>query len=304
MGNSTPSALGSAPALVVPPTPTTPGNRTALYTKEKHDLKGKLPPANVKLPLVSLTDHELIVFFYNSTARPIVAVRLYARGGPGWISGIINEHRVVKPVGYKRNTCSVHCNKAVKAFIKAHGEDWKVKVSTYFETADDEHATETIRHRGDELKDSCDYPVLDLFQDLIKYPDDDHSGVFTTAIRWCRDNNVNALVSQVHLIVEALNKGDDPRDTIDFSPVPLLEDGDTSIASESDLEHDSLKKAKATKKLKGKATLSPSPSTDTDAEISERSDDDGEISSAPTPLTRKATTKKRVLKVEGFDDED
>ena len=263
-----------------------------LYKKDKHDLKGKLPPANTKLPLVPLTDVELIVFFYNSTIRPIVAVRLYARGGPNWIAQMINEHRVVKPEGYKRNTCSVHCNKAVKTFIRQHGEDWKIKVSEYFETANDEHATDTIRHRADELAETCDFPVLGLFKDLIKYPGDHQSGIFTTCIRWCRENKVDAMVSQVHLIAAALMKGEDPRSSIDFSSAPD-HDGTATAAGASTPAKDLPILAG-----KGKSPATDKPESDPDLTLTENSDEDREVSSKSASPKRRTPVKTVVLKTE------
>ncbi|KAL5384900.1 hypothetical protein DPSP01_005006 [Paraphaeosphaeria sporulosa] len=198
----------------VPPTPVTPGSRTVLYKKDKHDLTTKLPLANLKLPLVPLTDVELIVFFYNSSSRPIVAVRLYARGGPNNIAQIINEHRVVNPDGYKRNTCSVHCNKAVKTFIRDNGEDRKKQMSAFFEAAGDLEATNAIRHTESESDITCDFPMLGLFKDLIKLPSGAQAGIFTECARWCRDHHVDAMVSQAHLIAEALQNGTDPHENL------------------------------------------------------------------------------------------
>lgn len=261
-----------------------------LYKKDKHDLKGKLPPANTKLPLVPLTDVELIVFFYNSTIRPIVSVRLYARGGPNWIAKMINEHRVVKPEGYKRNTCSVHCNKAVKTFISMHGEEWKTKTSEYFMTANDEQATDTIRQRGEELTNACDFPVLDLFKDLIKFPGEHQSGIFTHSIRWCRENNVNAMVSQVHLIAEALKKGEDPRDSIDFSTTPTY--GGSAMAAGPN----SAKKNSPVLSGKGKGAALSTPEVDSDA--TEYGDDEGEVSSKSSASRSRTPVRELAPKTE------
>lgn len=193
----------------------------------------------MKLPLVPLTDVELIVFFYNSTSRPIVSVRLYARGGPNIIAQVINDHRVVNPDGYKRNTCSVHCNKAVKTFIRENGEETKKKISDFFEVAGDVEATDAIRHDESELSNTCDFAVLDLFKDLIKFPSDGQAGIFTDCIRWCQDNQVGAKMSQVHLIGEALMNGTDPLENLDLpaagtSTIKLTDDSSdlTSLSAE------------------------------------------------------------------------
>ena len=261
--------------------------------------------------MVPLTDVELIVFFYNSTARPIVAVRLYARGGPNWIAQIINEHREVKPEGYKRNTCSVHCNKSVKAFIRLHGEEWKKKVSEYFESADDEQATETIRHRDHELADTCDFPVLGLFKDLKKLPGEHHRGIFTQCIGWCRDNKVNAKVSQIHLIAGALSEGEDPHARIEFSPAPSDEDIPmTGVDLDKD---DVFAPPQLAEKRRSSTPVNSPKALDTEADLSEVSDDESVFSSVPSPVkmkqrkyakksakaSGKKSTSKSAIKTEG-----
>ncbi|KAF2450300.1 hypothetical protein P171DRAFT_516214 [Karstenula rhodostoma CBS 690.94] len=231
---SSSDAVISAPRTpaTITPTPVTPGSRTVLYKKDKHDLTSKLPPANLKLPLVPLTDVEIIVFFYNSSSRPIVAVRLYARGGPNVIAQIINEHRVVNPDGYKRNTCSVHCNKAVKTFIRTNGEDRKKQISDFFEAAGDLEATDAIRHEESELSTTCDFPILGLFRDLIKLPSGGQAGIFTECARWCQENQIDAQVSQAHLIADALANGTDPREKLDLAS-PCTQP-DTAMADAAD----------------------------------------------------------------------
>ncbi|KAF1965401.1 hypothetical protein BU23DRAFT_604241 [Bimuria novae-zelandiae CBS 107.79] len=288
--NAIPSSTGalnaaSAPnpstALVIPTTPTTAGSRNALFKKDKHDLTGKLPPANTKLPLVPLTDVELIVFFYNSSSRPIIAVRLYARGGPKVIAKVINEHRIVNPDGYKRNTCSVHCNKGVKSFISMHGEGWKKKVCEYFKTANDAQATDTIRHKTEELRDTCDFPVLGLFRDLIKMPGDDQAGIFTECVRWCKDNKVDAMVSDVHLIAEALNNGIDPHE-LGLPLAPIDSDEEDGTVAES------------SKKGKGKLPVYTGAAEGSDTESDGAEDSD--VESAPSTVKRKTPKSKLAQK--------
>jgi hypothetical protein len=226
----------SEAVATVPPTPVTPGSRTVLYKKDKHDLTSKLPPANLKLPLVPLTDVEIIVFFYNSSSRPVVSVRLYARGGPNVIAQIINEHRVVKPDGYKRNTCSVHCNKAVKTFIRANGEERKKQMSDFFETASDVEATDAIRNEETELPTTCDFPMLGLLNDLIKFPSGGQAGIFTDCVRWCKDNQVDVKVSQAHLIAHALMHGTDPREGLDLHSNMIMNESTQGSKATNDLD--------------------------------------------------------------------
>jgi hypothetical protein len=95
-----------------------------------------VPPSNAMIPFLPLTDTEIIVYFFNSLCRPIVSLRLYARGwGPAAISDAINSHRVVKPA-YLRNTCSVKCTTAIKKGIEKYGEEWDVVTRAKFQVKD------------------------------------------------------------------------------------------------------------------------------------------------------------------------
>jgi hypothetical protein len=263
-----------------------------LYKKDKHDLTSKLPPANLKLPLVPLTDVEIIVFFYNSSSRPVVSVRLYARGGPNVIAQIINEHRVVKPDGYKRNTCSVHCNKAVKTFIRTNGEERKKQMSDFFEAAGDVEATNAIRHEENELPTTCDFPMLGLLNDLIKLPSGGQAGIFTDCVRWCQDNQVDAKVSQAHLIAHALVHGTDPRENLDLHS-DIVMSGSTQ---ENEAAHDLttiMRKGKKPANATGRATQAHEDSSDLTSLSGEEAD--------TSPIQVGKPVKKSVVKSENAD---
>lgn len=272
----------------------TPGSRTALYKKDKHDLTGKLPPANLRLPEVPLSDVEIIVFFYNSSSRPVVAVRLYARGGPYVIAQIINEHRVVKPEGYKRNTCSVHCNKGVKTFIRVNGEDRKKQMSAFFEAAGDLEATNAIRHAENELENTCDFPMLGLFKDLIKLPSGPQAGIFTECVKWCQENQANAMISQAHLIAEALTAGTDPREKLGL-PAPQAQ-SDAVMSDVADGGKDSEDQEEIESKAKSPAvpemSVSPVPEDSSDSASANDEAVDG------LSLTETNTEEDVVAKVE------
>ncbi|KAL5433150.1 hypothetical protein PMIN07_007851 [Paraphaeosphaeria minitans] len=281
-------------SAMFPPTPITPGSRTVLYKKDKHDLTAKLPPSNLNLPLLPLTDVEMIVFFYNSSSRPIVAVRLYARGGPNNIAQIINEHRLVNPDGYKRNTCSVHCNKAVKTFIRDNGEDRKKQMSAFFETAGDMEATNAIRHTESEMDTTCDFPMLGLFKDLIKLPSGPQAGIFTDCARWSQENQVDVMVSQAHLIAEALANGTDPREKLELPASRVQSDIAMPDAIDGDKDAgdvgDTVDKGKAPATPTMSATSAPEDSSD----MTSLSGDDAHTSS--TKAMR--TVEKFVIKTE------
>lgn len=272
----------------------TPGSRTVLYKKDKHDLTAKLPAANLKLPLVPLTDVEIIVFFYNSSSRPIVAVRLYARGGPNVIAQIINEHRVVNPDGYKRNTCSVHCNKAVKTFIRMNGEDRKKQMSAFFEAAGDLEATNAIRHEECELNTTCDFPMLGLFRDLIKLPSGRQAGVFTECARWCQDNQVDAQVSQAHLIAEALENGTDPREKLNLATPCAETDTAMADANEKDTNTGDATGIVGKGKIPAAPALRASSVRDDSSDSTSLSDTEADLS--PTQAGKYVT--KSVVKTE------
>jgi len=179
--------------------------------KVVHDLTSNLPPPYTEMPMTPLTDEELIVFFFNATSRPIVALRLYSRGwAPNRITEVLNKHRDVKPSGYHRNTCSVRCTTAIRRGIEAHGTEWEQDMARFFKAADDLAATEALRLDKDEKVYGCDFPVLRFQNDsLTKYPEGKSKGIFTDCVQWILDNNKNIMLSQVHIVAAALRNGSD-----------------------------------------------------------------------------------------------
>ncbi|KAJ4288938.1 hypothetical protein N0V90_011279 [Kalmusia sp. IMI 367209] len=246
------------------PTPLTYTPGTRKKKAGKHDLNGKLPPANVKFPDVPLTDTELIVFFFNSVKRPIVALRLQSRYGPSLIAAAINEyeppiipfyitdlprHRHINPHPYERNTACIRVNGMVEKGCAAYGNQWRIDFDRFFSgvdkvdpsnsrlPADDAAATDAIRHSEDELGDTCDYPVLDLFTDMKHLPLGAGAGIFTRSVQWVRNNGVNIQVSQIHHIARALQNDRDPYEELDKNGINtrihyIVQDDKNQVAQE------------------------------------------------------------------------
>jgi len=185
-----------------------------------------IPPVGVQIPLVPLTDAELIVFFFNCLQRPIVALRLYARNwGPAEITRVLNEHRDIRPDGYQRNTCSVKCTTAIRRGRERYGSQWESHWRQVFLDADDADATDAIRLKETEIRNdtnNSDFRVLDLLNGLKKLPCDDgkEAGAFTGAIEWCARNDVDINISQIHSVVIALEHGLDPADALESKSSP------------------------------------------------------------------------------------
>ena len=202
-----------------------------------------LPPATVRIPLVPLTDVELIVFFYNCVQRPIVSLRLYARNwGPSDITRVLNDHRDIKPDGYNRNTCSVKCTTAIKRGRERHGSQWETRWRQFFVDADDADATDVVRKEDVEICSGAheqDYRVLDLLNGLKKFPvyDNQQTGMFSRAVEWCAANQVDIGLSMIHKIVIALEHDADPADALqspETSPVDETMSDDESVSSRED----------------------------------------------------------------------
>jgi hypothetical protein len=190
-----------------------------------HNLTNIIPPPGVKIPLIPLTDTELIVFFFNALQRPMVSLRLYARNwGPAKITHVLNEYRDIKPDGYHRNTCSVKCTTAIKRGREKFGDEWESYWSNFFLAADNADATDAVRLQDYELKSqvrAADYRVLDLFKGLKKFPNQEDTGIFSTAVEWCSLNQVDIGLSLIHKVVIALEHGLDPSDALAEESLPV-----------------------------------------------------------------------------------
>jgi hypothetical protein len=149
------------PGRAGPPTGTKKPN-TCINKRGIHNLDKMVPPIYAQLPLLPLTDTEIIVYFFNSLCRPIVSLRLYARGwGPAAISDTINAHRIVVP-GYLRNTCSVKCTTAIKKGNEKYGARWEANARAILENkaTTDDKATDLIRLGDDEVAYAVDFELL------------------------------------------------------------------------------------------------------------------------------------------------
>ncbi|CAI6230786.1 unnamed protein product [Periconia digitata] len=202
------------PFLMVPNTPKTPNKsrvtHNLLRRKPIHDLTAQLPPANVRLPLIPITDEELIVFFFNGTTHPAFSLRLYARNwGPTQIVGLINNHREVKPKGYMKNTCSVRMTTALRRGLKEYGEVWQDLSSHFFRSVDDAVATDAISFLGDGVE-YVDHQVLSMTNSLKIFPTGKGRGIFTESLAWCVENRADIMLSQLHIVALALSRGADP----------------------------------------------------------------------------------------------
>ncbi|KAJ4317463.1 hypothetical protein N0V94_004922 [Neodidymelliopsis sp. IMI 364377] len=203
---------------VTPRTPYTPGRigppdsykktTTSINKRAIHNLDKSVPPSHTQLPLVPITDVELIVYFFNSLSRPVVSLRLYARGwGPASIVQALNEHRAIDPP-YLRNTCSVKCTTAMKNGKKMFGENWEVPFRAAIAGADDGRATDMIRVPDDEK--SVDYYMRALCTNLKQHPSGESAGIFTQCVKYCVENDASYTLSNVHKLAIALQTGNAP----------------------------------------------------------------------------------------------
>ncbi|KAF1940536.1 hypothetical protein EJ02DRAFT_423875 [Clathrospora elynae] len=200
-GRIGPSNTGiSAPYSGIVKTPITPGrigpnnvNRkssTQINKRKVHNVDKMMPPHNVLIPMVPLTDTEVIVYFFQSLSRPMVALRLYSRNwGPAQIVDILNEHRDIEG-GYLRNTCSVKCTTAIKKGRDKFGEDWEANHRAVFQGASDLKATDLLCLTAEELKEASDYDVRSLTIGLKKHPEQDvDGGIFTKCVKYCVEHD-------------------------------------------------------------------------------------------------------------------
>jgi predicted small lipoprotein YifL len=172
-----------------------------------------VPPAHAQVPFLPLTDTEIIVYFFNSLCRPIVSLRLYARGwGPAAISDCINSHRNIVPA-YLRNTCSVKCTTAIKKGIDRYGEGWDIVNRAIFQSPDmtDDKATDLMKMRDDEFPHISDFDLRDLCDGLQKHPDEEDGGIFTRCVKYCQENNSPYFLSNVWELAQDLVAGRLPK---------------------------------------------------------------------------------------------
>ncbi|CAN9347630.1 unnamed protein product [Alternaria alternata] len=185
---------------------------TSVNKRKNHSLKESMPPSRAMVPNVPLTDTEVIVYFFQSLARPQVALRLYSRHwGPAGIVEILNTHRDIEG-GYLRNTCSVKCITAINRGKDKYGDDWEESFRSRIEEADDITATDMMQHKDDELEGVVDYDIRDMGKGLLKHPKEgEDGGIFTRCVKYCIEHDAGYTLANVHLLALALQGGIDPQ---------------------------------------------------------------------------------------------
>jgi hypothetical protein len=188
---------------------------TMLNKRKTHNLTSTLPPIFTQLPAVPLTDKEIVVYFFNSLSRPIVAIRLYERGwGPARICDTLNAHRAIEPP-YLRNTCSVKCITAIRRGLDKWGAEWNEQLRDLLRDADDATATDALRINDDESDEVFDIDVLQLLNGLVQHPDHQDedgvgAGIFTECVKYCAERQVAWPLSKIHALALALQEGREP----------------------------------------------------------------------------------------------
>jgi hypothetical protein len=167
-----------------------------------------MPPPLIQVPQVPLTDTEIIVYMFQSLARPPVALRLYSRQwGPAMIVDVLNAHRDIEG-GYLRNTCSVKCITAINRGKEKYGRDWAEQFRTAVANADDLVATDLIRYHADEMDNVLDYDIRALGNGLKKHPAVGvDGGIFTRCVKYCIKYNAEYTLNNVHDLAWALQTG-------------------------------------------------------------------------------------------------
>lgn len=199
----------------MPETPLTPGqigppsgkvkSLTSIHKRGIHNLDKMVPPPNAALPMLPITDTEIIVYFFNSLSRPIVSLRLYANGwGPKEICAVLNSHREIDPP-YLRNTCSVKCTTAIKKGRERNGENWEVNNRALFDCAGVDQATDLIRLVDEDAAAATDFNVLDLCIGLKAHPRvGSDGGIFTKCVQYCQDHGSLYKLSNVSELAAVL----------------------------------------------------------------------------------------------------
>lgn len=196
--------------------------------RKNHDLEKQLPASNALIPLLPLTDTEIIVYFFQSLVRPIVSLRLYARNwGPAHIVDVLNAHRAIAG-GYLRNTASVKCTTAIKKGRDRYGESWAENLRDVFAEADDIQATDLMQLRQEEKEGARDFLIRDLTAGLKMHPEEGvDGGVFTRCVKWCVENEAGYTLRNVHKLALALRHGVEP-DVLE-TPVQFREVGRMAV---------------------------------------------------------------------------
>jgi hypothetical protein len=184
---------------------------TSVNKRKTHNLDKMMPPSNAIIPMLPLTDTEVVVYFFQSISRPIVALRLYARNwGPAHIADALNAHREIEG-GYLRNTASVKCLTAIKKGKSIWGEDWDQIQRPILESANDLRCTDLMQLRPDEADKAVDFDIRSLTMGLKKHPQlGVDGGIFTRCVMYCVEHNAPYTLNNVHQLAVALNNGFPP----------------------------------------------------------------------------------------------
>lgn len=207
---------------------------TMLSKRNVHNVGKIMAPLMTQIPMIPITNTELIVYFFNSISRPMCALRLYVQNvGPSSITNTLNEHREVDPP-YLRNTCSVKCVSAIREGSRRFGADWEATYRPQFEIAnnngDIEKATDLIRIPNKDSDDAVDLDVLDLLNGLKQHPQEGQgAGLFTRCIQYCEEHKLSYPLSQVHILAAALQEGRSPPPPTDDESDEEMEPIDTSL---------------------------------------------------------------------------
>ncbi|KAF2122164.1 hypothetical protein BDV96DRAFT_640228 [Lophiotrema nucula] len=198
-------------AMVLPtPKTNTPRSRLLLTRRAAHNLSKQMAHQKTQFPAIPLTDVEVVVFFYNSVARPVVAARLYGRDfGPKNIADALNNHRDLDPP-YLRNSATVKCINALKRGAEHYGAEWEDNMKRVFATASTSKATRMCYITPEE-GESYDCDILDLAVGIKDYPEVGASGgIFTQCVKFCADRQLNYPLSQIATIAHAVRGEDTP----------------------------------------------------------------------------------------------
>jgi hypothetical protein len=256
--------------------------RTTLHKREQHDLAKSIPPSHVIIPLLPLTDTEIIVYLFNSISRPVVTVRLYARQwGPASISRTLNEHREVRPP-YLRNTCSVKCNTALKLGRQRHGAHWEADYKAVLSVVDDFKATDMIRQEDDEA--TVDYELRSLCVNLKKHPTGDAQGIFTRCVQYCHETQATYTLSNAHELAADLVDGKTPNLPVSESDpsTPNDTNSDSDSPTPENTDSASTRKRKRDDEDDGDESEDDSDNENGDCDAESESDDGKP--STPTPV--------------------
>ena len=102
-----------------------------------------MPPTYAQIPIVPLTDTEVIVYFFQSLSRPIVSLRLYARSwGPASIVNVPERIIAKSILSISATPAQSSALRRLKRARTKFGEEWEEAHRHVFDKADDVKATD------------------------------------------------------------------------------------------------------------------------------------------------------------------